>query len=534
MPANAAPKSIYKFPQYILGPRPRRTYLDDGSAGDPTSPINSLMLDLHGDTSDVLPVEEYKGLPDYVGERGFNTDPPPHNFSRPGAQLLSAGDFAAPMPPDMLNWRNAQPPVSAAPPPAVADDTGTELPEPLTSALDKEKGLYESYPERQTPKWWQRALGAAAGFGAGMANAGHIKRPIDIGAMEQNVLYPGYADKVAQWRSQMTPLQGQADIEGQRQAAALKAEQIGGQAESRLASADWRRSLADPHHNQQQLDPKYALENLPWLQPDKNGEFWVDKTVANTLSKPGPADRGMQVTDADIAKRLGVPVGSTVDRALYQAAVTAGSRPQNENQTALEVRAAQGDPIAIKALDDENKRHISVAQASRPVPDPSVIADREDRINERKQGALDKVGEQKIAKQNQVLQERRNEIAKIIGEGKTESEIVNATPTTPDEATRKAEDVAKIKAINRRYAPQLQAIEDQFGSAGSARGVPTQKFVVNPDTLEYKPAVGGGTAPAQSGARPQVKVGQPVMVGGKPAIVTGINPQTGKPIVKLQ
>lgn len=497
MPANAVPKEIYKFPNYIMGPRSKRTYLDDGnmldpaSINDPASPINSLMLNLNGDTSDTIPVEEYKGLPDYVRDQGFDHVAPERDFSGggTGAQLLSAGDYASPMPPDMLDgsWRSS---AAVAPPAtpqaqAIAPDKSdlSDLPAPFTSALDKEKGMYESYPVQQQPKWWQRAAGAAFGFGAGMANAGHIRQPIDINGDAQNILYPGYAAQVAQWRSQLLPVQAEANIEGQRQAAALKQEQMEGQKTQREATAAWRNQLADPHYGMQQIAPDMGQAH--GIMPDKDGNFWVQKNVAANLVRPGPPDKSLvkQWTpqEAAAATSLGLDPNSIDSWPAGQAKQffdMTQKQPGTNNQTELELAAAKGDPVAIKALDDENKRHVAVAQASRPAPDPAIAAMRQDRLEEMQQHALDEVGNKKIQMQNQVLQERNGVIQKTFGIG-------GMPAPTEEELWKDPNNAAKLQSINAQFAPRLQAIEDQYASAGTARGVPVQRQIVDPRTLAY-------------------------------------------------
>jgi hypothetical protein len=88
--------------------------------------------------------------------------------------------------------------------------------------------MLSSAPVETQPKWWQRALGAAAGFGAGYSNAAsRTKHPIDVNAMEQNILNPGYQSKLEQWQSRVAPLKAEADIEAQRQKLAEESAQSG-------------------------------------------------------------------------------------------------------------------------------------------------------------------------------------------------------------------------------------------------------------------------------------------------------------------
>lgn len=69
----------------------------------------------------------------------------------------------------------------------------------------------------------------------------------------------------------------------------------------RREKAGQLKTQADPHYNKQQIPEAYAKENVPWLMPDAKGEYWVDKSIANTLTKPEKAE-----------KPIVVPAGSTV------------------------------------------------------------------------------------------------------------------------------------------------------------------------------------------------------------------------------
>jgi hypothetical protein len=51
-----------------------------------------------------------------------------------------------------------------------------------------------------------------------------------------------------------------------------------------------KRELNDPHRGMQEIDGEYVQREMPWLKPDGEGKFWVDKTIANTLAKPEKAD----------------------------------------------------------------------------------------------------------------------------------------------------------------------------------------------------------------------------------------------------
>lgn len=285
------PKSQYKFTPYLYGPRPHRAFLEEG--GD----VNAIdrLMDMGGGYDAALSqVEEYFGheLPGYVRDQGFRTDfdVPGANtggvmtahrtFNGPGAHLALAGETVPRIPPDMLDWRNTAREMGG---PAAAPAPEQETPEPpaglptdMTDVARRQIEQLKQYPTMKEPKWYQRLGSAAAGFGAGWSNAAsRTKHPIDIGAMSENILHPGYAEKVAAWRAGMTPLQAEAEIQGGLQGARLKQEQIEGQRLQREATADWRKRQADPHYGQIQVPPEIGRQ---YSVPDENGTYWMDKT----------------------------------------------------------------------------------------------------------------------------------------------------------------------------------------------------------------------------------------------------------------
>lgn len=308
---NAQPKSIYKFKPYIMGPRTGRVHLDDGIAADdqPYAPPQ-LVPGMMGVTMDQL----QQGPP----------PPPPVDAPESDESLLNPG---------------------------------------YSQSIDRMKALYGERPERTPSHWWQKALSGAIGGLAGYANAaGRVRHPIDVSQAVENIQHPGYAGKLQDWQSRVAGLQGQTDLEGARQNAELKAQQIGAQAESRLSNAQARQQMADPHRSQQQLDPDFVRENFPWMHPDAKGEYWVDKTVANTIQKPvkETMDRGVPVADPEAAKFLGIDPSAPIDRDLYKVWLThkaamelVDKKPTNVKQDKvwLAQQAAAGDPQAQKALD---------------------------------------------------------------------------------------------------------------------------------------------------------------------------------------
>jgi len=143
------------------------------------------------------------------------------------------------------------------------------------------------------PKWWQTALAAGLGAGAGWSNAaGRTRTPIDIGAATEGILHPGYQGRLEEWQSRVMPVEQWMTMQE-------KAEQIGAQAEERRAHAQQRLNMANPHYGQVPINPEWAKANLPFRQPDANGEYWMEKTQAVELEK-------------ELGKPIIVPAGSSV------------------------------------------------------------------------------------------------------------------------------------------------------------------------------------------------------------------------------
>jgi hypothetical protein len=476
------PKSPYHFTQYLLGPRHNRTYLDDGG-----SPIDELMLDL-GSNDTPIPVEEYKGLPDYVRQRGVLNDPPQRSFSGPGAHLSLAGETVPRIPPDMLSgdWRTQTPPfvdpATTQTPVAKAEEepeTESNLPKSLTNVYGREIEHLKNYPTLTKPKWWQQALGGAAGFGAGWSNAaGRTKHPIDIGAMQQNIMHPGYSDQVAQWRSGMAPIEAEANIEAARQNAELKSEDIAGRQTQRQAVADWRKRQADPHYNRQQISPEIGQQY--GLMPEADGTYWLDKSDVSRIIANMKESPTKPVTVA--------PGGALVDntgKVLFQNA----PKPQTTGGVIGVYERRYGD----KALEMYNADRLRDRLAGRTPPDPNIALLREMQVEDRRNKENEGVGQWKDKEERQLMQDRQAAInhAFTVGPGMpipTEAEIW-ADPVK----------AAKLKAINRQFATRAQAIQNEFVNRAANRGIHADRYTINPDTFE---------AVRQGGVPPPAAVGQ--------------------------
>lgn len=148
----------------------------------------------------------------------------------------------------------------SAPVPAQSEILSPEY----SRALEWRQRLADAQPVLTQPKWWQRALGAAAGAGAGYSNAaGRTRHPIDIETMSENILHPGYKSKLERWRSMVAPADEALKLEGDKQAAwwkgrAANTEEAYKQAETNRANKQGAmyENRANQERNRYSVDPK--------------------------------------------------------------------------------------------------------------------------------------------------------------------------------------------------------------------------------------------------------------------------------------
>ena len=134
-----------------------------------------------------------------------------------------------------------------------------------------------------------RARGQFGGIAAGWSNAAsRTRNPINIAAAQENILHPGYQDKLAQWQSRVMGPQAKLDLALQQMKAQEAQEQIAAQAEERMAHAQQRENLASPHYGQMEVDPA----NYPGVKPGPDGKLWVAKSVEEERMKEANKTQG--------------------------------------------------------------------------------------------------------------------------------------------------------------------------------------------------------------------------------------------------
>lgn len=208
----------------------------------------------------------------------------------------------------------SSPPTSFVAPPAGPD----------YSALSH---AYSNYPVKQEPKWWQRLAAAAAGGAAGWSNAaGRSRNPINIGQMDENILYPGYDQKVGEFESRMLPVEKQAELAGQQQQAWWKNLDA-------LADIQYKQARAN-YMNGFGRGPSVPV--TPEMEAVTGGVFKAGTMIPGSIAaqiaqiaagRYQKSEPMMTVSDPDFARRLHVTPGSRVPLSVYNTGLTQEGRP---------------------------------------------------------------------------------------------------------------------------------------------------------------------------------------------------------------
>jgi hypothetical protein len=270
---------VIRFPANYPLPRSQAALLNDPDAlegFDPTAPsVNA------GDPTPIPPSPANAA----AAQNANTVALPPLNGNGASPKIkMPPGRNGNAMPPP-----EAVPPVSApasaptapptgAPPPDIAAGLAPPTGEPKTTS---EKLASLQPPDQPSNNWAQR-LGLA------------VLSLTKFAPVANQIIHPKWAEQARAYGAT------KADLESKQQEEIAQGQAEASEAQKE-AVAEWRHAQAEPHRGQQEIDPQYAQENMPWLKPDANGQFWVDKAVANTLSKPDKA-----------ASLKVVPAGSTV------------------------------------------------------------------------------------------------------------------------------------------------------------------------------------------------------------------------------
>ncbi len=371
---------------------------------------------------------------------------------------------------------------SAPPPPSFAPDGGYQ------SAMSNLEQLYGQRPQLPEPKWWQRVLGGTAGALAGWSNAGgRTRTPIDIGAMQQNILAPGYGQKLAEWQSRVQPAQAVADIEGQKQQAWWHNQQAQAQAQYLKAHADYMEGLGRGAY----------IDVTPEMEAQTGGIFKVGQKIPGTTAteiarisagKYEKPEKTMTVTDPAFADHLHVPVGSSVGESVY----AAGLKPDpSDRPLIIPPGATYFDPNTNKPIYTSQRQFAPQGDNSPAPANPRLFAQIENRKNTRllqAEGAArtriakgddpDQVSADLASTKQQVQNDFEGEVNAAGGTAQhfdysgpapakgtpTPANASNPTPTPPKPAA--APPAGKRISVKLPDGRFMSGTEDQFRKAG--------------------------------------------------------------------
>lgn len=326
-------------------------------------------------------------------------------------------------------------------------------------------------PRETAPKWWQRGLGAVAGFGAGWSNAaGRSRHPIDIGEMRENVLHPGYQQKLQEWQSRVAPLQ-------------------------QIAALD--RGQSDQERKDRQLDMQES-----WLKARAEGEhqrgiMWAARARAYDQGKIGSAKAASPTTQdllnniAQYEKALGRKFSdSEVNYYLLNKGNMSGyggTLANPDKRYTVEETAAGLNPNATK---EQVASAMGVIQAKRE-SDPTLTASR--------------LLSQQATQQTMDLNRQRMaagieaDKAKVFDQVRREHEalvknLLAHYPGVASEdqlrkhknATYRTEGGAALDKINESLASRLQTALDEYARRVQANGGTPEQWVIDPKTLSAR------------------------------------------------
>lgn len=386
---------------------------------------------------------------------------------------------------DMYAAAPPVPPPVPAPPvaqtPAPSDSYGA-LAERLKRRISGDDGL-GGQPVMKAPNWLERVASVGIGGLAGWSNAAKRAAPINIPAVTESVLHPGYARKTEEFQSQIAPIEAQLNVAGQQQTAGFKAQQIANEtalkaSQARQAEAHGRYWL----HRAQTEQLRYRI----------NAKGQVIDALTGEVKNGPPTARDLY----DEAKT--VP-GMSEDMAQYYALNNRnmagyGSTLANPGSKTL-LSATERAAYMAAGIDPENQPPVGDARWAKvhgflkpatPV-DPYVEERRRQLIDEANNKANEAPLQNKLRIEKSIMDQRNKEVdqyLRSVGPGLSESDVAS----TPN-------GFAAIQAINRRHAGALQNNQDAYVAIEKNRNVDTtgNEYKYDPNTLEAIPV----TAPAQ-------------------------------------
>lgn len=367
----------------------------------------------------------------------------------------------------------------------------------LQGALETKRQLAATAPVRSPAKWWEKGLAGTVGGLAGWSNAAsRMKQPINAGPAEENILYPGYATKLAEFQSRMAPAEQQVEILGQQvgaQYGSMKAQSEAqlkaAQAQAAMAHGEYWLSRSEQERNQWRIDPK-------------TGQLY--NTISGQVAQkpPTPQDR----------YQTAIALHATPDEARYFALngklpAPAPAKNVSEWQSYLDANGGNSSAaLAAKQRDEINKS----VQARDPLHDAAALAT----LDMRRQNELNKAIKDKTDEESAAQQKMLADIA-----------ATNSNPNMTDQGARDAQNAAILNATQTR----LQNAQDGYAQKWRESGLQTDDY----DVKVLPGGAGPNGAPRPPAVKYSLRVPPAISSAMKVGVPRVVNSPTGtKTIVK--
>ena len=350
----------------------------------------------------------------------------------------------------------------------------------VTGAIEAVKSEHAKMPVQKAPNWLERIAAGGLGAAAGYSNAARRAAPIDIQKSTEGILHPGYAGKLAEWQSRVGKLEKIAELTGQQAGAGYASQKAQSEAELKRAQAQ-----AAMQHGQYWLS-RSEQERNQWKIDPKTGTMFNTVTGAVSRAPQTPKDR----------YKAAIDLGATEPEARYYALNSKMPTPATHAP-----RAVTTDELGLIANGWKHPDHpeITPEMAKKAITDAKDRAPRDPLIDILRKQAFDesqrkdveRIGTDKNKAGRDISARRQAEIDHVFGPGTLEGDIWQDQATQPvtvnadgSKTITDSDRVKKLKEINRRFAPELQAVEDSFASAARNRGMSPPVVRYDPDTLQ--------------------------------------------------
>ncbi len=322
----------------------------------------------------------------------------------------------------------------------------------LQGALETARQTDAEMPIRPTPTLLNRIGAGALGAAAGWSNAARRAAPIDIKAVTEPILYPGYDQAMATWQSRQAAAQKQVENYGQQVGAEMASQKAQSenalkfaQAEAAIKHGDYWERRSEQERNQWKMAP--------------------DGSLYNTIS-------GQRVTappTADARYKAAMAItGGDKERSAFYALNGKLPTPTQHNVSEWQSYLDANGGDSTKALAAKNRDDIHKAIASR---DPSMASYRNFEEQTSRDAAANRVNKERVDEEQRINSDMHAKLTAL---------------TTSGQAADRAKREAEIKAS---AAGALTAMQKKYVDAIRRAGGSADDMDVDPVTLQWKPRV---------------------------------------------